>query len=140
MTKDAILSFLNIPYVWGGKNPLTGLDCSGLVEQILRQLGIDPPGNQNSQAFYTHFSTKGVGSILDFGALCFYGPSVSTINHIAFMINENQVIEAGGGGSATKTVEDAKLIGAFVRVRPFDHRKDLVAIIMPVYPDWVKTL
>jgi cell wall-associated NlpC family hydrolase len=35
--------FLGVPYVFGGSNPATGLDCSGLVQLVFRQLGISLP-------------------------------------------------------------------------------------------------
>ena len=35
--------YLGVPYVFGGSNPATGLDCSGLVQLVFRQLGITLP-------------------------------------------------------------------------------------------------
>jgi cell wall-associated NlpC family hydrolase len=35
--------YLGVPYVWGGTNPATGLDCSGLVQRVYKDLGIDVP-------------------------------------------------------------------------------------------------
>lgn len=140
MTKESVLSFLNIPYHWGGKNPLTGLDCSGLTEQILAQIGMDPLGVQNAQALHDYYLDKSMVSTRGFGALCFYGPSVGEINHVAFMLNDYQIIEAGSGDHTTTSVERAQEQSAFVRVRLYNRRKDLVAILMPDYPAWVGAL
>ncbi|MGI9148532.1 MAG: C40 family peptidase [Chloroflexota bacterium] len=35
--------YLGVPYVFGGSNPATGLDCSGLVQLVFRELGIALP-------------------------------------------------------------------------------------------------
>lgn len=40
----------NTPYVWGGNSLSTGVDCSGLVQQIYRQLGINVPRTTYEQA------------------------------------------------------------------------------------------
>lgn len=125
------MQFVGTPYVWGVR------DCSWFVQEILKSVGLDPKGDQNAQMLYTIFHKEGVVP-RGRGALCFYGKSVSTITHVAFMINEVQVIEAGGGDSTTVTKELAeKKDGAFVRIRPYNHRPDLIGIAMPDYPDWV---
>lgn len=35
--------FLGVPYVWGGTNPATGLDCSGLVQLVYKHFGVNLP-------------------------------------------------------------------------------------------------
>ncbi len=46
-TGDAVVAdakkYLGVPYVWGGTNPATGLDCSGLVQRVYKDLGINLP-------------------------------------------------------------------------------------------------
>lgn len=131
---------LNIPYYWGGKNPLTGFDCSGFSEWLMMSVGFDPPGVANAQQFHDWLvsnSDKARSSSYDTGAFCFYGEAVDKITHIAFMLNPHQIIEAGGGGSKTIDLNAAKQTGACVRIRPFGHRKDLVAVVFPNYPEWV---
>src|SRR6476646_7875709 len=32
---------LGVPYVWGGTDPAKGLDCSGLVQRVYADLGVD---------------------------------------------------------------------------------------------------
>ena len=40
---DGARKYLGVPYVWGGTDPKTGLDCSGLVQRVYKDLGIDLP-------------------------------------------------------------------------------------------------
>jgi cell wall-associated NlpC family hydrolase len=35
--------YLGVPYRWGGTDPTTGLDCSGLVQKVLGDLGVRVP-------------------------------------------------------------------------------------------------
>ena len=42
--------YLGVPYVWGGTDPAKGLDCSGLVQRVYKDLGIDLPRVSQGQA------------------------------------------------------------------------------------------
>lgn len=128
-------NFLGAPYIWGGNSP-QGWDCSGLMQEILTYSGVDPAGDQTAQGLFNHFARNGTPTELRAGALVFYGKSTREITHISMGTSESTIIEAGGGDSTCTTVEAAIKKGAFVRERPVSHRKDIVAILMPVYPDW----
>jgi len=122
-----------IPYKWGGSNPLQGFDCSGLVQEILASIGQDPPGDQTAQSLFDHFNKNGSRDILGLGALAFYGSSIKAIEHVMFMLDDSCAIGANGGTSKVNTFQDALETNAWIKIRPINYRKDLVAVIMPKY-------
>jgi cell wall-associated NlpC family hydrolase len=135
---DYAMRFIGVPYVWGGNSP-QGFDCSGFVQHVLQSVGADPKGDQTARGLYDTLLVQG-GIPLNnpkAGALVFYGTSKQAISHVSLCLSEYQIIEAGGGGHATTNAQEAAKTGASVRVRPYTHRKDIVAIVLPNYPLWV---
>lgn len=128
---DYACSFIGKPYAWGGDDPMAGFDCSGLAQEILASVGFDPKGDQTAHQLYEHFKSNGKEQS-GAGALAFYGKP-ERITHVGFMIDNFRMVEAGGGGSRTKTIEDAIKQNAYIRIRPINHRSDLVACLMPDY-------
>lgn len=124
--------FVGIPYIWGGDDPMRGYDCSGFVQELLASEGLDPPGDQTADSLYHHFRALDLGSGPQLGALAFYG-TYERIIHVALCINRDQVIEAGGGGRACKTREDAIRHNAHIRVRPLNARGDFFTCMLPEY-------
>lgn len=140
MDKDqfvkACFQFLNIPYIWGGDDPIIGYDCSGLAQELYAMLGIDPKGDQTAQALYNAFASKS-NRVGDVGSLVFYGKSKTSITHVGVMISPTAMIEAGGGGSKTNTNSDAAKQNAYIRIRPINRRTDVVAVLQPLALPWV---
>lgn len=128
--KAFIQSTLGTPYIWGGNNPVEGYDCSGLIQDALASIGLDPRGDQNSQSLHDYFINKELSvSTPSFGDLLFFGKNARHITHVAMAVNESFMFEAGGGGSSTNTREDAAKQNACVRIREIRRRNDLVVII-----------
>jgi cell wall-associated NlpC family hydrolase len=123
-----LMSFIGLPYFYGGNNPLTGFDCSGLVCEGLRAHGL-LYADMTAQGLYDFFISKGKRSQLAMDSLLFFGESRSKITHVSIALNEHTMIEAGGGNETTTTLSAAKAANAFVRVRPITYRKDLVAVL-----------
>lgn len=132
LLRDYALSHLGLPYRWGGDDPLQGYDCSGLVVELLKSTGILPHKfDTTAQGLYNKYEADRV-KVPQFGALAFYG-SKGKITHVSFCLSKTECIEAGGGGSRTKTPEDAAKHNAYIRIRPIKYRNDLVGYALPPY-------
>lgn len=129
--------FIGVKYKYGGSNPISGFDCSGLVLEGLKAVGYLPHAcDLNSQALYDHLQKIGNGVIpieVSEGCLVFFGKDKKSIDHVAYAISNTLIIEAGGGDSTTLTAEDAEAKNAFVRIRPIKYRKAYVGAMLPNY-------
>lgn len=125
------MSMVGLPYRWGGDDPVEGFDCSGLVLELLKSVGVMPGSvDMTAAGLADYFKARKVAP--KFGALSFYG--TGKITHVGFCLDEKLMLEAGGGTSKTLTKDDASKQNAYVRIRPIMSRGDLVDILMPKYP------
>lgn len=136
-----LIKYGNIPYIWGGENESVGLDCSGFAQKVLNILSLDPKGDQSAQGLFEHFSNRFSNPFAsiqsaDLGDLVFFGESVNKITHVGVCLGHGLMMEAGGGGSKTKTVEIARSQNAKVKVSEITRRKDLVIILRPLDLPW----
>lgn len=89
-------SYLGVPYVWAG-NDRSGLDCSGLVQQTYKDLGISLPRiaseQQNVGSTVPSLSQAQPGDLLFFG---------QPAHHVAIYVGNNKMIEAPQTGENVK--------------------------------------
>jgi len=133
LLRDYAISFVGVPYIWGGNNRLSGMDCSGFIQELLKSVGADPPGDQTAQALFDHFQDQGDWNRFVCGSLAFFGTDSRHVSHVSMLLDHSRVIEAGGGDSSTTSLKRAKEQGACVRIRLLEERKNRVAIIRPHY-------
>ncbi len=87
----AAIGFLNIPYLWGGKNPF-GMDCSGLTQTVMKLFGITIPRDARQQVE--------VGITVNFadeaqpGDLAFFDNEEGEIIHTGIIIRNQQIVHA----------------------------------------------
>lgn len=112
---DEAKRYLGVPYVWGGTDPDSGLDCSGLVQLVYKNLGYDLPRVSYEQA-KTGTAVDGLanaqpGDILAFG---------SPVHHVAIYIGDNQMIEAPRPGKNVQVSSVYETPTAIRRIIPDD--------------------
>lgn len=90
---ETAYSFLNSPYLWGGKSPL-GIDCSGYTQTVFKLAGVQLPRDAYQQAE--------IGDTLNFvdeaiaGDLAFFDNAEGKITHVGIMLDNQRIIHASG--------------------------------------------
>ena len=93
---DYALQFVGYPYVWGGADPSTGFDCSGLVYYVYSQFGYQlnrVAADQANNGVHVDPSQLQPGDVL-----CFYS-SGDYIGHAGIYIGNNQFVHAANSRS-----------------------------------------
>lgn len=108
--------YLGVPYVWGGTDPKTGLDCSGLVQQVYQDLGIDLPRVSRDQAR----AGRPVASVADArpGDVVAFG---SPVDHVGIYVGDGTMIAA-------------PYPGRNVRIEPLPSTPTAIRRILPDAP------
>lgn len=106
--------YLGVPYVWGGTDPRKGLDCSGLVQLVYKNLGIELPRVSYEQAKAGTAVTGGLANAKPGDLLAFNSP----VTHIGIYIGDGKMIEAPRPGQDVKVTEVYDTPTAIRRILP----------------------
>lgn len=102
---NVAFNYLGITYVLGGNSPAEGMDCSGLIQYVYAQLGVNLP----------HSS----GAMLSSGYQVTYpepGDIVWTPGHVALYAGDGMIIEAWAAGMPVRYTEMWQNSPTFIRV------------------------
>lgn len=80
-----------VGYVWGGNSLTQGVDCSGLVQQIYRNLGVSVPRTTYEQA--KRGKQVSVNQIRP-GDLVFYRPGSRGPEHVGIYVGNGKIVHA----------------------------------------------
>jgi len=105
--------YLGVPYAWGGTDPAKGLDCSGLVQRVYKDLGIDLPRVSQDQAR----AGKAVPSLAQArpGDLIAFG---TPADHIGIYIGDHKMIAAPKSGDVVKVQDIYRTPSSIRRILP----------------------
>jgi cell wall-associated NlpC family hydrolase len=91
--------FLNIPYLWGGKNAM-GMDCSGFTQIILSLFGVSLPRNASEQIMQGRviedLSQAQAGDLVFFAKSPIANDQSPVITHVGIVIDPERVIHCSG--------------------------------------------
>ena len=107
---------MGYPYVWGGKSPSTGFDCSGLVYYVYKQFGYSIhriAGDQAGDGVHVDPDDLQPGDIL-----CFYS-SADYIGHSAIYIGNGLFVHAANSRTGV-VISD---LSGYYSARGFEARR-----------------
>ncbi len=87
------LRLLSVPYLWGGRSSF-GIDCSGLCQNLYKQVGMNIPRDAVQQSK--------IGKPISFldevqaGDLAFFDNENGEIIHVGMIIDKNRIIHSSG--------------------------------------------
>lgn len=124
-----MMAHLGAPYVYGGKNMLEGVDCSGLVVEYLRCMGlITNTDDFTAASLFTMYPTVRRPKR---GDLVFWRNSKGNISHVEIMLNSEQSIGASGGDRYTVDFDTAIEDDAYVKVNYIYNRDNIAGFSRP---------
>jgi len=118
---DYAWSWLGTWYTWGGDDP-SGFDCSGLVVECGKALGLLPRGGDWTADGLLRRWKRRIVSEPSEGCLVFWVGVEGRAEHVEICYNSRFSIGASGGGRFVRSRDDAILHNAFIKLRPIESR------------------
>jgi cell wall-associated NlpC family hydrolase len=112
--------FVGVPYVWGGSTP-RGFDCSGFVQYVYRENGVELPRTSRQMAHAGLRLPADVNALRE-GDLMLFSGRDGEIDHVALYAGNNQILHSSSSGHGVKyddlgTKRGAYFVSHFVAAR-----------------------
>lgn len=93
--------YIGIGYRWGGDSPSEGFDCSGFVQYVYREQGVELPRVSRDQARAGHaLPTRLEG--LARGDLLFFAQGGPTVDHVAIYAGDGRILHSSSSGRGVR--------------------------------------
>lgn len=93
---DSGEEFIGTPYVWGGSTP-RGFDCSGFVQYVFREHGVELPRTSRQMAHAGVHVPVRIASLAP-GDLMLFSGTTSTISHVAIYAGNGRILHSSSSG------------------------------------------
>jgi len=117
---ESTLDYLNIPYLWGGEHPQTGLDCSGFVQLVYRRAGLAVPRNTREQ--FKDARRLAPDEVLP-GDLLFFSmhhPGSSRIDHVGIYMGKGWFVHASvSSGIHVEAIAKPYFLSRLIAIRKY---------------------
>lgn len=94
--------FLGTPYVWGGTDLTSGVDCSGFIYSVYKNFGITL--NRTSRDMFTQGVSVSKSELVPGDLIFFNTGGNSVISHVAMYVGDGKYIHSPNGSSDGVTI------------------------------------
>ncbi len=105
--------YLGVPYVWGGSSP-SGFDCSGFVQYVYAQCGINLPRTADIQGTAGYAVSK---AELQPGDLVFFAGDYVNVSHVGIYVGDGKMVHASQSGIAYDSLYRDYRVAHYVAAR-----------------------
>ena len=119
---EALKMHMGLPYKWGGNDPLSGFDCSGLMVEVLQTVGLMGRGSDDTADGLSRMFNE--TEVFQPGVMVYWDwnrdGKIDHVEMIAHVDDDGEIytVGASGGDNSTSSVQAAIMADAYVKMRP----------------------